>query len=180
MVSLRQSDVLVKLQKVATALEGFGNKTLPLDGKAWKGADLLQAVQQQISALQASTDAHTAWLKAVADQRSGYKTLTVLLEALRSYIAALYGTGSDMYLSFGFVAPKKGKANPEVKAAAIQQTRATREARHIMGKNQRLAIKAVVPPVTAAPAATSPSAPSTASTTTASASSPNGANGQSH
>ena len=173
MSQVRKNDVSAMLTTVISALdEGFAKETLFLEGKLWKEADVKQVFQDQLAALQASTAAHATWIKAVTDQREAYKTLVVpLLKALRGYVAAKCGTGSDTYLSFGFAVPQRSKPSSETQLAGVQQGRATRKARSTMGKKQRLAIKGVVSPVTA-PAATSPSTPST--------SAPSGSNGQSH
>jgi hypothetical protein len=178
----KQSDVFRLLQTAIAATEQtFAKKTLILEGKAWKGEDVVQAFQDQVAALQASTAAHATWLKTVTDQRASYKTVIVpLLHALRAYVALLYGTGSQTYLAFGFAPPTKAKPSINTQTTALQQRRATREARGTMGKKQRLAIKGVVQPVTAQPAAPSPSTPSATPATAASTATPNGGNGQSH
>jgi hypothetical protein len=182
MSKIRQNDVSAMLRTAVSALqENFAQKTLMLEGKPWKEEDVVQAFQNQVAALQASTAAHTAWLKAVSDQKAAYTTVIVpLLKALRAYVATQCGTGSQTYLAFGFAVPQRGKPSTETRSTALLQSRATRKARGTMGKKQRLAIKGVVRPVTAAPAATSPSAPSATTATAASLSSPRGANGVSH
>jgi hypothetical protein len=174
MSEVRKNDVSTMLIKVNTATsQTFAKKTLVLEGKPWTVGDITQAFQGQIAALHASDAAHAAWLKTVTDQRSQYKTVIVpLLKALRAYVALLYGTGSQTYLDFGFAPPKKAKPSITTQSAAMQQRLATRVARNTMGKRQRLAIKGVVQPVTAAPAATSPAQPGTSAA--ASTGQPNG------
>jgi hypothetical protein len=79
---------------------------------------------------------------------------------LRNLVANTYGSSSEAYDDFGFTAPRKGKPSAKTKAAAVDQVLATREARHTMGKKQRLAIRGVVTPQDGAAAATAPSSTS--------------------
>jgi hypothetical protein len=181
MSSVSKNDVSAMLTTVLGAVNTtLLKKTIVLEGEAWKETDIASALQGQIQALQASAAAHATWIKLVADQRQAYKTVIVpLLKALRNYIALAYGTNSQTYVDFGFAQPTKAKPSTETRAAALAQSRATREARGTMGKKQRLAIKGVVQPVTAQPVAPSPSTPSE-TTPAASTSSPSGGNGSSH
>jgi hypothetical protein len=57
---------------------------------------------------------------------------------------------------FGFAPPKAATRTPEEKAAAAAKAKATREARHTLGKSQKKTVKGnvtgiVVTPVTSAP-----------------------------
>jgi hypothetical protein len=95
---------------------------------------------------QASAAAYKAWLQAVAKERATTKAInTPLLEALRHYVAAVFGTNSDEYLAFGFAPPKPRVKSPEAKVIGAAKMRATRKARHTMGRKQRLAITGAVP-----------------------------------
>lgn len=162
------------------------NKTAVLEAKAWKGKDIASTIQAQIDALQAADAAHATWLKLVADQRAAYTSVIVpLLKALRNYIANVYGTNSETYLAFGFVSPTKAKPSIPTQSAALEQRLATRKARGTLGKRQRLAIKGVVPPVTALPVVATPPPASAAPPTAplppaASPGSSSGSNGTSH
>jgi hypothetical protein len=182
MATSSKNDVSAMLMIVKGAVNTtFAKKTLVLEGKAWKEADIVSAIQDQIEALQASDAAHATWIKSVADQRTSYKTVIVpLLHALRNYVALLYGTNSQTYLDFGFAPPTKAKPSTETRSAALEQSRATRKARGTLGKKQRLGIKGVVQPVTSAPTESSPSTPSATPATVASAVTPSSGSGQSH
>jgi hypothetical protein len=176
------------MQKIVTAAEEhLAGKTVVLQGKPWKSADLIKALQGAIAALHAADALHANWIKAVADEKSTYRTVTLpLIKALRAYLVATFGETSQVYIDFGFPQPRlRAKPSIETSSAALQQRLATRKARNTMGKKQRLAIKGVVQPVTAQAAAPSPSpvAPSTPATTPTAASSaaqPSAASGSSH
>jgi len=72
---------------------------------------------------------------------------------LRTYILGSYGTAAlQMLQDFGFTPPKPrgGKKTASTKAQAVVQAKATRVARHTMGKRQKAKIKGTAPaqPVT--------------------------------
>jgi hypothetical protein len=152
---------LAALQAIKTGLQKYyANKTLPIAGKAWKQADLVALVQDQIDNLNASDSAHAAWVRAAASAHTGEAAVSAVVPGIRGIVAGMYGSSSEAYTDFGFTPPRKGKPSSKTKAAAVDQTLATRAARHIMGKNQRLAI----PSVTVTPAASEPGAGSPSST----------------
>jgi hypothetical protein len=132
-----------------------------------KSKAVIALLQQQIDVTQASAAAYTAWLQAVAKERATIKAISApLLKALRHHVAAVFGENSDEYLAFGFTPPKPRVKSPEAKVIGAARMRATRKARHTMGRKQRLAIKGAVPseimlPVGNASSATSaePTAP---------------------
>jgi hypothetical protein len=127
--------------------EYLANKTLVLNGKPVTSKAVIGLLQAQIDAVGASTAAHTAWLQAVAKERAVTKATTApLLAALRHYVAAVFGVGSDEYLAFGFQPPKPRIKSPEAKVIGAAKMRATRKARNTMGSQQRLAITGTVPP----------------------------------
>lgn len=64
--------------------------------------------------------------------------------ALRKYILATFGPGAaEMLSAFHFSMPKKtGPKTVEAKKSAVAKAKATRAARHTMGKKQKKAIQA--------------------------------------
>lgn len=125
---------------------------------------LLQLVQDQIDNLNASDAAHAAWVRAAAIAHAGEEAVSAVVPGLRAVVAGTYSASSEAYTDFGFTPPRKAKPSAKAKAAAVDQTLATRQARHIMGKKQRLAIpSAVTPQGVALPAASEPTATSPSS-----------------
>jgi hypothetical protein len=122
---------------------------------------VIASLQAQIAALQASTAAHTAWIQAVAKERATEKSSSApLLAALRHYVAAVFGVGSDEYLAFGFQPPKpRGVKSPQAKVISAVKSRATRKARNTMGSKQRLGVTGAVPSAITLPVASAPVAP---------------------
>src|SRR3979409_1544989 len=79
-------------------------------------------------------------------------SVTRVLRGLREHLLNVFGDTSPALADFGLAPPKKPVTTPEKKDAAADKMRATRAARHTMGKKQKKAIKGVVP-------ATAPEAP---------------------
>jgi hypothetical protein len=143
----RKSNVKASYQQaIHAALQHLTEDTLVLDGKPVSKDALVGFLQQYVDAAQASTDAHTAWIQAVAKERHTIKVVSAPHHAaLQHYIAARFGTNSDEYLAFGFAPPKPRVKSPEAKVVGAAKMRATRKARHTMGRKQRLAITGAVP-----------------------------------
>jgi hypothetical protein len=197
--------MVATLRKLAAGvIEYYGGKTLVLEGKAWKAADLQAFLLAQANALEAATALATQWKQATAKNKVVFTTqVTPMLAALKSYVANTYGSTSTEFTGMGYTAPKKRGPRPvQDKIVTVAKTLATRAARHIMGDKQRqtivatpdavnaivatLAPAAAATPAKAAPApapAPAPAAATTPATATATSTTgvPNGApNGTSH
>jgi hypothetical protein len=124
----------------------LGNRTLLVNGKPVTSKAAISVLQQGIDAMQASADAHTAWLQAVAKERTVVKTIvTPFLTGLRHYVIAMFGLGSDQYLAFGFPAAKPQVKSPAAKIVGAVKALATRKARNTMGSRQRRAVTGSAP-----------------------------------
>jgi hypothetical protein len=148
------------LQQLAAATQQYLNKrTLVLHGKAVPSASVVAAFQSQLAALQASATAHDAWMQAVAEQRAAYTaTVAPLIAALKVYVIGAFGPTSEEARAFGFQ-PKTRTSSPVAKVIGAEKLRATRKARNILGKKQRLAITGALPAaVTVQTAASAPAA----------------------
>jgi hypothetical protein len=123
-----------------------GASSLSLNGVLYTPTSLvafLQAfVDLSVSVIAAKAQAHDLLLQ---EQTSGL-AVRVVLQALRSYVVGLYGNGATGILGdFGFAPKKATTPKVAVKALAAAKNRATRAARHTMGKREKLAIKGTVP-----------------------------------
>jgi hypothetical protein len=162
-----KNDTIIRLQTIAgAALQNFANKTLVINGEAIKTADFAAMLQAQVKAMQNANELRTAWLNATAKNNETYNTqIAPAITGIKHYAAAMLGTNSTEYASFGFAIKKAVRTLPD-KVAAVAQSLATRAARHTMGDKQRQRIKGVVSPASAATAA----AVTASTTSTASAS----------
>jgi hypothetical protein len=85
-------------------------------------------------------------------------------ENLKAWVLGRYGAGSAEAGEFGFAPRKVATVSAATRARAVEQSKATREARGTVGKKKKLAIKGVIPTSTApaAPATPSVTAPANA------------------
>ncbi len=95
-----------------------------------------------------------------AKQKAARKKATGTRQNLRTYLLGSYGTAAlQMLQDFGFTVPKPrgGKKTASTKAQAVVQAKATRVARHTMGKRQKAKIKGSAPARPATPPEVTPS-----------------------
>jgi hypothetical protein len=119
-------------------------KTLTVAGTSYTPAALKAVLQAEIDAIKALDAAMAQIKQLVAETRAARLEATATRKGLRAHVLGNYGASAVQMLGdFGMAAPKStGKKTAQVKAEAVTKAKATREARHTMGKKQRLAIKA--------------------------------------
>src|SRR5258708_31104723 len=146
--------------------------TLPsivLAGATYKTADVITVVQGLVNSAQKVTTLRAAWPASIVSHRDARAKQKALMSGLRAAIRAAFGGSLDVLADFG-PTPRKTPpvSTPEEKAQAVATAKATRAARHTMGKKQKAAIKGT--PVASAldatkgPVASTPPAPPPAPT----------------
>jgi hypothetical protein len=119
--------------------------SLILGGTAYSTADLVAALQSRLDAANAVDTAYAAWRAAVrADYEARARTKDLLSDLRQTLLAAFRGS-IETLADFGLVGRKPRVIAPETLVVAAQKARATRAARHTMGKRQREAIKGTLP-----------------------------------
>jgi hypothetical protein len=137
-----------------------GTSSLQLAGTTYSPADLVKLIPSRASQVGAVTAANATWHAAVAAEKELNAKLTTVIQALRQYALNAYGVTSPVLADFGFTATARKPLTPEQKVARAAKAKATRAARHTMGKVQK---KTVTGTTAAAPAAPAPApAPSAA------------------
>ena len=130
---------------------------IPVLGTSYTPAQIKAAIQADLDAAAATQTAYAAWLTAVQEERTKHATAHGVLVGLKTYLVAAYGKAKvDVFTDFGFTTPKAASTPPATLVAGAAKARATRAARHTMGKKQRLAIKAAAAPAPTAATATGP------------------------
>jgi prophage tail gpP-like protein len=161
-------NLIVGLQKHEQTLP-----SLVIGGTTYKAADIITVVQTLVNSAQAVSSSRATWqANLLADESARAKNKT-FMSGLRQSLLVAFGSSVDVLADFG-LKPHKVRAvvPPEEKAAAAAKARATRAARHTLGKKQKAQIKGTVaasPPqgdVTKVPA--TPASPPVASATPAS------------
>jgi len=156
----RDAQIILGLQKDLQHVS-----SLQLAGTAYTPDQLVKLVQSRIDLTNVIAASEATWHSQVASGEALSAKLTPILRGLRQYVINAYGETSPVLADFGFTAPKKRVLTPEQKAAAAVKAKATREARHTMGKVQKKSVKGTVPAT--APLGDANQAPSpTPSTTT--------------
>jgi hypothetical protein len=130
--------------------------SLPLVGSTYTPADLVKLVQSRIDATGQADATKATWHSSVLAGEALNTKLTPVLRALRQYVINVFGAASPVLADFGFAPPKSATRTPEEKAAATAKAKATRTARHTMGKVQKKTVKGnvtgiVITPTTSAP-----------------------------
>jgi hypothetical protein len=155
-------DLETSYQALITGLTTFYQ---PTDSFALKGGTLtrdavVEQIQKFIDAAEATKASRTAWLGTVQTERAVEAQLRPIRAAVRSIVAARFGTDGTQLTQFGFTPAKHAKKTAATKAQAVVKSKATRTARGTKGSKQKKAIKgtaavASVPvATTAAPAVT--------------------------
>jgi hypothetical protein len=138
-----------------------GVSSLQLAGATYSPADLVKLVESRTSQAAAVTVANATWHAAVAAEKELNDKLAPVLQGLRQYVFNAFGTASTVPADFGFTATARKPLTPEQKVARAAKAKATRAARHTMGKVQKKKVTgATAAAAAAAPApAPAPAAP---------------------
>jgi sulfite reductase beta subunit-like hemoprotein len=143
-------------------VDGLGKhaSTIPafvVGGATVATKDIATALQARIATAKAATTTRATWQSAVqADRDERTKTKT-LVSVVKQTLLASFAGQIDTLADFGLTPRKPRVVTPEEKVAAAAKAKATRAARHTMGKKQKAGITGTVAPTSPAP--TAPSAP---------------------
>jgi hypothetical protein len=98
-----------------------------------------ESLQAIVDLRAAVEDAKAATQAKIVAEEARMPALHSLMAALVAYVRTAYGNSPDVLADFG-VKPKKSKTPLTVgeKATAVAKRAATRQARHTMGKNQKV------------------------------------------
>jgi predicted Fe-Mo cluster-binding NifX family protein len=136
-------------------------KSITVAGTTFTPKSLVAVLNAENDASKAVDSTRAQYEEQVVTHRAAKVSAKALRSALKAYILATYGKKAVQMLGdFGMSVPKAtGKRTVETKVQAVAQAKATRDARHTMGKNQKKLIKGVVPSTATAAATPSSSAP---------------------
>jgi hypothetical protein len=157
-------------QKLIDGLTKHSQTVPPLliGGRPLKTNDLIAILQERLAAAHAAEAMRAAWLTAVqADHDENEKTKATIA-GLRRAIDVAFSGQIDTLSDFGLTPRKVRVMTPEQMSAATAKAKATRAARHTMGKRQKQSIKGAAP-VTATATATATPTPTPTATPTATA-----------
>ncbi len=169
--NLNRSDLInLETSVIAALAKVTPNESFPIEGKLVASKDLQTQVQAHLDTMNSVNGARAQFSELVDADKSQRVEMAPVLAGIRNHVAGLLGENSAAFASFGFKPRKAAERTAESKAEAVEKVRATRVARHTMGKRQKASIHGVVPPTPAAPVVTSPVSPAPSPTTPADAS----------
>ncbi|MGH7434625.1 MAG: hypothetical protein ACRENE_03045 [Polyangiaceae bacterium] len=131
-----------------------GVSSLQLAGSTYTPADLVTLIESRASQVAAVTTANATWHAAVAAEKELNTKLAAVITGLRQYVLNAFGATSPVLADFGFTATVRKPLTPEQNVAKAAKAKATREARHTMGKVQKKKVTGTA--VAAASAAPAP------------------------
>ncbi len=147
-----------RLRKI---LFGLGKRfpnltTVMLGGVSYPMADLKSLIQGDLDVMTATAQAKADYRAQVQVERNTHAKVNPVLRLLRNFVIAYFGDTQDASAAlddFGYSPRRSSKKTLEVKVEAVGKSKATRVARHTLGKKQKAKVKGVVPsPQPAAPA----------------------------
>ena len=124
--------------------ELVGVDTFALAGQSFTRVVLLARLQSRVDAAEATKAAQAAWHNAVQSERTVNIEIAPLRTAMKAILVARYGKDSQKLQLFGYPPAMPAKKSVAIKGLGVVRAKATRTARHTMGKKQKKAIKGVV------------------------------------
>jgi hypothetical protein len=135
-------------------LQGAGPFTI--DGKTYTTPEVVARITQRNALLDSATSARAQERTAVATEKTDRPGWNQFINAFRAIVSAMFVNDMQTLQLFDITPRKPAKKTTEVKMAAVTKMRATRKARHTMGRKARLAVRGNVPQAPIAPAASAP------------------------
>ena len=135
-----------RLRLIASGVQkDFPSGTAVLGGQTFNlPVDLVKLIQADIDATDAADKARADWTAAVRVQNDSHQKVDPVLRDLKQWVFAQFANAqgaSSTLADFGWSLPKVPVKSSETKTAAAAKAKATRSARHTMGKNQKKDVK---------------------------------------
>jgi hypothetical protein len=135
------------LNKHATSIPG-----IVIAGASATTKDIVVTLQSRVDSARTVQSSRASWLAAVQTDRALRDKTKTYVSGLRQALLVAFAGQIDVLADFGLTPRKPRVVTPEEKVATAAKARATRVARHTMGKKQKAAIKGTVAPTEPAPA----------------------------
>jgi hypothetical protein len=167
-----KSNRQVRLRKAMSGIDKYflSLPSLTLAGVSYSPADLNKLFQSGIDASLTSSNSKAKWLADVQVERNVFAKIDPVFRLFKSWVITQLGDTQDAAQKledFAFT-PRKARTKKTVatKAGAAVKAKATRTARHTMGKQQKKAVKGTVVPTTTPATQAANTAPAPAKPTT--------------
>ena len=134
---------------------------LLIAGATYSSADIIKMFEERVAALKANEAARAAMLTTLSKGNQELTSTKALAAAVRRYLEVMFSHDSAALADFGLKPKKKpAKLSGAASVTKVEKAKATRTARHTLGKKQKAKIKGVIPEAT--PAAPTPGGPTVA------------------
>jgi hypothetical protein len=121
-----------------------GSPPIVLGGVSYTADGLVALFQSQIDAGNATVSAKGQWSQAVQNERAVTKKINGALIGFQEIVRQMFDNAPDALADFGLAPRKVAKRDPLTNVVAAEKNRATREARHTLGKKAKLDIQGTV------------------------------------
>jgi hypothetical protein len=160
-----RTDQSVADQKLIDGLTQHASIVPPvmIDGVAFSPKDLIGVLQRRIGASESATTARATWQSLVVADAAEHATTRTIVSGLRQAMMVAFSVQVDTLAAFGLSPRKVRVLTPDQKIAAVARAKATREARHTMGKRQKARITGANPTGASPEAPVAPASEPTAS-----------------
>jgi hypothetical protein len=127
---------------IAGIKKHFGKAPLVFDGEKHSAAEIIKVLQGRIDTGIALIAGHAALRTSVNADRAKAAETSQYVARVRQAILLTFGGVADVLADFGLVPPRERRAlTAAERLSAVEKVKATRAARHTMGKRQRETIK---------------------------------------
>jgi hypothetical protein len=145
-----QHDRIARDLKMAAGITKHFQKkaSFTLSGEKYTSEELLSLLQARTDAARTAQTARAAWLNAAAALQEQLAKTDPVFANLQQQLLSTYSPTANELADFGIAPRKRPVLTAEQRLAAVQKRRATRNARHTLGKKQRLDVTSEVTNVT--------------------------------
>ncbi len=151
-------DRLASLQKLIDGVNKHASAipSLMILGAAMTPAQIVTAVQAIVATAQVVTTTRAAWQNAVKADHTERQNTKTFVSGLKQALLVAFAGQIDVLADFGLTPRKPPVRTPEQKQAAAAKAKATRAARHTMGKKQKAKVTGTTAQTQSPPPAGSP------------------------
>jgi hypothetical protein len=121
-------------------------QTLIVGGVTYTLAEAIAKIDGFLQTINDTTTAKNSYHTAVTTEKTYNVAARAFRTQMQGYVVARYGKDSPKLAEFSFTPSKPKKTTTAIKAIAVAKVKATRAARHTMGKKQKLKVTGVVDP----------------------------------
>jgi hypothetical protein len=115
-----------------------------IGGVTYAIADLTTKIESFLTAQADTAAAQSAYHQAVTAEKASDAAARVFRSQVQAYAVSRYGKTNPILTQLSFTPAKAKKTTAAIKAVAVLKVKATRAARHTMGKKQKKVIKGSV------------------------------------